>query len=110
MNSTENSVSQPPEKQPSFASVGLDPGFLKYLQSFLSKPKNADAIKGKKISSDTIIDGQVLIYDKATNLWKPITIFSGITTTVTLAKLTGGGSNGSLTITKGIITAVTNPT
>lgn len=34
----------------------------------------------------------------------------GITGTVTLAKITGGGANGSLTFTKGIITAVTNPT
>ena len=35
---------------------------------------------------------------------------SGISGTVTLAKLTGGGTNGSLTYTNGIITAVVNPT
>lgn len=34
----------------------------------------------------------------------------GISGTVTLAKLTGGGANGSLTFTKGIITKVVNPT
>jgi hypothetical protein len=34
----------------------------------------------------------------------------GITGTVTLAKLTGGGTNGSLTFTKGIITAFVSPT
>jgi hypothetical protein len=34
----------------------------------------------------------------------------GITVTVPLAKLTAGGTNGSLTIIKGIITAITNPT
>jgi hypothetical protein len=33
----------------------------------------------------------------------------GVTGTVTLAKITGGGSNGSLTFTKGIITAFTAP-
>lgn len=35
---------------------------------------------------------------------------AGATGTVTLAKITGGGANGSLTVTKGIITAITNPT
>ena len=39
------------------------------------------------------------------NLLKP-----GISTTVTLAKLTGGGANGSLTVVNGIITAYTAPT
>ena len=37
-------------------------------------------------------------------------INSGITGTVTLAKITAGGTNGSLTITNGIITAKTDPT
>lgn len=35
---------------------------------------------------------------------------SGVTTSVTLAKITGGGSNGSLTIVNGRITAVVQPT
>lgn len=34
----------------------------------------------------------------------------GISTTVTLAKLTGGGANGSLTFVNGILTAATAPT
>jgi hypothetical protein len=34
----------------------------------------------------------------------------GITTTVTLAKITGPGTNGSLTIVNGLITSVTQPT
>ncbi len=34
----------------------------------------------------------------------------GVTATVTLAKITGGGANGALYITGGIITGVTNPT
>ena len=34
----------------------------------------------------------------------------GVTTSVTLAKITGGGVNGSLTITNGLVTAVTQPT
>lgn len=34
----------------------------------------------------------------------------GLTATVTLAKLTGGGTNGSLTFVNGILTAVTQPT
>jgi hypothetical protein len=37
-------------------------------------------------------------------------IHPGITGTVTLAKLTGPGANGSLTFTKGIITAFVSPT
>lgn len=35
---------------------------------------------------------------------------AGYTGTVTLAKITGGGTDGSLTITNGLITAVTAPT
>lgn len=35
---------------------------------------------------------------------------AGLTTTVPLAKLTGGGSNGSLTFTNGILTAKSDPT
>lgn len=35
---------------------------------------------------------------------------AGATGTVPLAKITGGGANGSLTVTKGIITAIVNPT
>lgn len=38
------------------------------------------------------------------------TLSSGASTTVPLAKITGGGADGSLTITNGIITAVTQPT
>lgn len=38
------------------------------------------------------------------------TLAPGITGTVTLAKLTGGGANGSLTFTKGLITAKVDPT
>jgi hypothetical protein len=34
----------------------------------------------------------------------------GASGTITLAKLTGGGSNGSITVSNGIITAFTNPT
>ena len=34
----------------------------------------------------------------------------GISGTITLAKLTGGGTNGSITVVKGIITAFVNPT
>ena len=37
-------------------------------------------------------------------------INSGITTTVALAKLTTGGTNGSMTITRGIVTAYVAPT
>lgn len=35
---------------------------------------------------------------------------SGLTTTVTLAKITGGGTDGSLTFTNGILTAKVDPT
>lgn len=38
------------------------------------------------------------------------TLAPGITGTVTLAKLTGGGTNGSITFVKGLITAVVTPT
>jgi hypothetical protein len=38
------------------------------------------------------------------------TLATGITGTVALAKLTGGGTNGSLTFTKGLITAFVAPT
>jgi hypothetical protein len=38
------------------------------------------------------------------------TLATGITGTVALAKLTTGGTNGSLTFTKGLITAFTAPT
>lgn len=34
----------------------------------------------------------------------------GISGTVTLAKLTGGGTNGSITFVKGLVTAIVNPT
>lgn len=34
----------------------------------------------------------------------------GISTTVPLAKITGGGTDGSLTFVNGILTAVTQPT
>lgn len=34
----------------------------------------------------------------------------GVTTVVPLAKITGGGADGSLTITNGLVTAVTQPT
>jgi len=37
-------------------------------------------------------------------------IAGGISATVTLAKLTGGGANGSLTFTNGLLTAKTDPT
>ena len=35
---------------------------------------------------------------------------AGVSGTVTLAKITGGGANGSLTVVGGIITAIVNPT
>jgi hypothetical protein len=35
---------------------------------------------------------------------------AGVSGTVTLAKLTGGGMNGSLTVQNGLITAIVNPT
>jgi hypothetical protein len=35
---------------------------------------------------------------------------TGLTVTVPLAKITGGGTDGSLTFTNGILTAVTQPT
>jgi hypothetical protein len=38
------------------------------------------------------------------------TLNSGISVTVTLAKITGGGTDGSLTIVNGLITAVVQPT
>ena len=34
----------------------------------------------------------------------------GVTTTVPLAKITGGGADGSLTIVNGLVTAVITPT
>jgi hypothetical protein len=37
-------------------------------------------------------------------------ITTGISTTVDLAKLTGGGANGSITVVDGLITAYTAPT
>lgn len=45
---------------------------------------------------------------KALNIKRPLP--NGITTTVTLAKLTPLGSNGSLTFVDGILTAKTDPT
>ena len=47
-------------------------------------------------------------YDWALNL--ALLFKSGVTTTVPLAKLTGGGTAGSLTIVKGVITSVVEPT
>ena len=35
---------------------------------------------------------------------------TGVSATVPLAKITGGGTDGSLTIVNGIVTAVTQPT
>lgn len=43
-----------------------------------------------------------------TEVYKPRLM--GLTTTVPLAKLTGGGSNGSLTFVNGILTAKVDPT
>jgi hypothetical protein len=40
----------------------------------------------------------------------PGELATGISTTVTLAKLTGGGSNGSFTVVNGLITAYSAPT
>ena len=38
------------------------------------------------------------------------TLSPGVTVTVPLAKITGGGTDGSLEITDGVITSVTQPT
>lgn len=50
----------------------------------------------------TAVEGEVDVLQTA--------FAAGYTGTVTLAKITGGGTNGSLTITNGLITAVTAPT
>ena len=91
--------------------LGQDPNFLRYLQGFLAKPKNADMIRGKRISSVTLADGQTLVYKQATNLWTPMQVTaSAVSGTITLLKLTTLGANGSITVVNGIITAFTNPT
>lgn len=58
------------------------------------------------------VDGKQYVtnfwYDWALNLAQ---IFNaGVTETVPLAKITGGGTDGSLTITRGVVTAVILPT
>ncbi len=50
----------------------------------------------------TVVEGEVDVVQAA--------FASGFSGTVTLAKLTGGGANGSLTVVNGLITAVTAPT
>ncbi len=57
-----------------------------------------------------LVDGQ------ATNPWYDWTLrvggalAAGVSATVPLAKITGGGTDGSLTIVNGLITAVVQPT
>ena len=62
--------------------------------------------------SSHVVDGE----QKAAPSWWTFFSFmgklfaSGYTGTVVLAKITGGGANGSLTVQSGIITAYTPPT
>lgn len=61
-----------------------------------------------KTSVRNIFESAIAALIKALNIpgiW-PATRFTG---TVTIAKITGGGSNGSLTFTDGILTARTDP-
>ena len=51
--------------------------------------------------------GQRLIVSNGVPSWS---LEEGASGTVTLAKITGGGANGSLTVVNGIITSITNPT
>ncbi len=94
---------------PSPNPLGQDPNFLTYLQGFLAKPKDADLLKGKRISSIAPTDGQALTWSQTNNCWQP-GASGGVSGTISLAKLTTGGSNGSITVTNGIITSFTNPT
>jgi hypothetical protein len=73
-------------------------------------------------------NGQTVIYNQSTNRWEGATVTagsnisvtngagsitiatSGSSATVTLAKITSGGTDGSLTFSNGVITAYTAPT
>jgi hypothetical protein len=56
----------------------------------------------------TSVDWSIVINRPTTIAGYGIT--GGITDTVALAKITGGGANGSLTVVDGLITAYTPPT
>jgi hypothetical protein len=104
--------SQPEIPQyPQINPLGSDPQFLRYLQGYLTNPKNTDMIQKKRISAKLAVTGQGLVLDTK-GIWSPQTVLtsSGISGTINLAKLTGGGSNGSITVVNGAITAFTNPT
>lgn len=91
--------------------LGGDPRFLSYLQGFLANPKDADKLKGRRISPIAPTDGQLLVWSSTDNAWKPSSYStSGYSGSVTLAKLTSGGANGSLTVSNGLITAYSAPT
>ena len=99
---------QSPANFPQQNALGADPNFLRYLQGFIANPVNAGKIQGKKISTMPAKDGQVLVYQKASNTWFPVTISSGVSGTITIPKITT--STGSITVSNGIITGFTNPT
>ena len=56
------------------------------------------------------IGANVTVADDSGNSRTNVTIADGISTTVTLEKITSGGANGSLTFTNGLLTAKTDPT
>lgn len=64
----------------------------------------------------TLANGDLIQYDSALGYWKNVTVASviagtgGVSGSVTLAKITALGANGSLTFTNGLITAYTAPT
>lgn len=75
----------------------------------------------KKVSSDLDIGGPnalkglTSIYGQTQKNTTDIAtiqaaLAAGVTGTIVIPKLTGGGANGSITVTKGIITAFANPT
>jgi len=70
------------------------------LGSMAVENSNNVAITGGTISG-VAITGSTIPYSNVTG---------GITRTITTAKLTGGGSNGSMTFTNGILTASTQAT
>ncbi len=73
--------------------------------SFPTPPYHRDLIQ-------PAFDGRAVVDEQWHDFFRALSeaLNTGATATVPLAKITSGGSNGSLTITNGIITSVVAPT
>ena len=94
-----------PYEDTAFLSGVVDPGATIIVQPM----QNYNLLTGPQaVTVRQIFNDCLAAFTKAMNLTAALP--TGLTTTVTLAKLTGGGSNGSLTFTDGILTAKVDPT